>query len=84
MKIVYTKHAEKKFKDLAELGIKVTKRQVNGIVKKPIHLDEKEDFPNKIVSGELDERHVLRVVYRQEGDIIIVITFYTTHKGRYF
>lgn len=84
MKIRYTRHAEKKFKDLEELGIKVNKRFVNGIIKKPIHVDEESDYPKKIASGELDESHILRVVYKKEDGIMTVVTFYPSRKGRYF
>ena len=84
MKIGYTKHAEKKFKDLAALGMTINKRLVNNTVKKPVHLDEATDPPNKIASGELDTKRILRVVYREKGDRIVVVTFFPARKGRYF
>jgi len=84
MKIVYTKHAEQKFKDLATLGITVDKRLVGNIVRNPVHVDEMKNSPNKIVSGILDSNRILRVVYREEGGRIVVVTFYPAKKGRYF
>ena len=84
MKIGYTKHAEKKFKDLAALGMTINKRLVNDIVRRPVHLDEVTDPPNKIASGELDTKRILRVVYREKGDRIVVVTFFPARKGRYF
>jgi len=84
VKIGYTKHAEKKFKDLAALGVIINTKLVNGIVKKPVHLDETTDPPNKIASGELDTKRILRVVYREKGDRIVVVTFFPARKGRYF
>lgn len=35
------------------------------------------------VLKKLDDKHNLRVVYMQQGDIIKVITFYPVEKGRY-
>ena len=84
MKIGYTKHAEKKFKDLAALGVIINTRFVNGIVRRPVHLDEVTDPPNKIASGKLDTKRILRVVYREKGDRIVVVTFFPARKGRYF
>lgn len=48
MKITYTKHALKKFKDLAELGILVTKYHVTKAIKKPTRIDNRSDHPKKI------------------------------------
>ncbi len=81
MKIVYTKHAAKKFKDLKRLGLFVSRLLVKSIIEHPLHLDEMTGFPKKIANGVLDQTHVLRVVYRQEGDIIMVITFYQQRKA---
>lgn len=82
-KVIYTRHAQKKFHDLAELDIFVTIRQINKIIKKPITIDIVSDYPNKIASGKLDRVHVLRVVYREQNDIIIIITFYPGRRERY-
>lgn len=83
MKVVYTKHAIKKLKDLRELNIVVTKRLVSNLVKNPLRIDEVSDYPRKIIEGELDKNHILRVVCRKENDTIIVITFYPAKMGRY-
>lgn len=87
MKFLFTKHAaidnflmlkKHKFK------IKITKRTIKDIIQSPEHEDKKSEFPKIIASKTIDERHVLRVVYRREDDIIIVITFYPAEKGRYY
>lgn len=83
MKVTYTNHANKKFKDLEKLGIKVTKTLIQKIISGPLHLDTETDFPKIIASGKYYDEHILRVVYRKEGAIIIVVTFYPTRKGRY-
>lgn len=84
MTIKYTKHALKKFIDLKQLGVIVTKRRIRIIIQKPIHRDTHSDEPNIIATGKLDTQHILRIVYKTEHDIITVITFYPTKKGRYF
>ncbi len=81
MKIIYTKHAQKKFKDLQLFGIFITKARILNTIKKPKYRSS--DNGNSIVSAGLDKSHNLRVVYYQERDDIIVVTFYIYRKGRY-
>lgn len=81
--IRYTKHAQKKFQDLEELGVHITKRLVRSILTQPKHTDTTSDTPKTIVSGMLDTHHLLRIVYRKEHDTILVITFYPATVGRY-
>lgn len=83
MKTIYTKHALRKFFDLAKLGIRVNKSIVNDAIKNPLHVDHETDPPKIIASGNLDPDHVIRVVYHKENDIIRIITFYPAKKGRY-
>lgn len=81
MKIVYTKHAEKKFSDLRIFGIVITKSKISDIIKNPKYRSI--DNGNLIAAAGFDSKHNLRVVHkRQKGDII-VITFYVYRKGRY-
>lgn len=84
MKVVFTHHAEKKIKDLRILGIHVKKSLVKNILVNPVHLDTTSDSPKKIASGDFDDHRILRIVFREEHDIIVVITFYPASKGRYF
>ncbi len=85
MKITYTKHSEEdKFSLFKKRGINLTKRQIKSVIENPDNLDEVSDIPNIIASKKLNKKHVLRVVYKIEGDIIKVITFYPAEKGRYY
>lgn len=84
MKIHYTKHALKKFRDLGELNVRVTKRIIKSILANPKHTDSTSDVPKTIISGMLDSRHMLRIVYRKEHDTIVIITFYPAAIGRYY
>ena len=81
MNIIYTKHAQKKFSDLRLFGIFLTKPKIQSTIKMPKY--KSSDNGNLIVSASLDKDHNLRVVYYQERDVIIVITFYIYKKGRY-
>lgn len=84
MHIVFTRHSEKKLKDLKKLGLTIKKSFVKNVLKNPLHVDYESDPPKKIASGKFGEKHILRVVFREENGIIIVITFYPAKKGRYF
>lgn len=87
MKFVFTKHAAiDKFLLLKkhEFKVSVTKQFIKKIILNPEHVDNISDEPNHIASGSIDEKHILRVVYRKENDIIRIITFYPAEKGRYY
>ena len=85
MKIVFSKHArEDKFTMLAKHNFYPTEDDVIEVIKEPEHEDKESDKPNIIASKGIDEKHVLRVVYRKENDIIKIITFYPAEKGRYY
>jgi len=85
MKIVFSKHAkEDKFSILAKHKFHLKEEDVVKVIKEAEHEDTESDKPNIIASKSLDEKHVLRIVYRKEGDIIKIITFYPAEKGRYY
>lgn len=85
MKVKYTRHAAvDKFLMFKRHKFKMTKKLVKEAIINPEHEDRESDAPKIIVSKSIDSKHILRVVYRREGDIIIVITFYPAEKGRYY
>lgn len=84
MKIVLTHHAQKKFKDLLKIGVIVSKRAVLLTIKNPEHIDRESDKPKLIASKPIDSKHILRVVFKVEDDIITIITFYPAKRGRYY
>lgn len=84
MKFVFTKHAKKKFKDFAGQGLKFSQKDVKIIVKSPEHVDKETDYPKLIASGTIGIKHVLRIVFKVEDDIITIITLYPAKKGRYY
>lgn len=85
MKIVFSSHTLRdKFPLLKKHGFNLTKKQVCEVIKDPDHVDKISDFPKIIVSKNLDQKHILRVVYKLEDAIIKIITFYPAEKGRYY
>ncbi len=83
MIIKFTKHAEEKFGKLPPSSVKVRRVDVLNAIKEPLFIDLEFNKPKIIVHGSLDKKHIVRVVYKKENGIIIVITFYPTSKGRY-
>lgn len=76
-----TKHAEAKLELLARHGVIVTLADVVAAVTDP-DVRETDGHP-WIAQRRFGERHVLRVVYRQEGSDVIVITVYPGRRSRY-
>lgn len=75
MRFHFTKHAKEKFLKIKKSGFIINKIQVKQTVLSPLKVEERSDYTH-IASTLIDDTHVLRVVYRCENDIIVVITFY--------
>ena len=82
MIIKFTKHARFKFVILKTYGFPVSEKQVLRAIKFP---DKKEKGKDKRLISQIniDEKHVLRVVYEKVGNKITVITFYPGMKKQY-
>jgi len=81
-RVNYTHHAREKFDVLKRHGFKVTPDQVEATVLIPEKVIP-QSGRRFIAQRKITERHVLRVVYRQEGNIRVVITFYPGRRERY-
>ncbi len=79
MNITFAKHALEKFAVLERHQFSVSKEQVLEAVQSPDLIDESR-LPLLIAQKSIDPEHVLRVVYRQEESVIVVITFYPGRK----
>ena len=75
MKIIFSRHAEEKFQVLAWHGLRIERQTVIDTVRNPTHLDYSR-APLIIAQTPLDKTHVFRVIYKQDGDQIFIITFY--------
>lgn len=83
-KIAFTKHALNKINILKSHGFTLSKKKIIETLLAYDNLDKISDEPNLIVSKSFDDKHILRVVYKIEDDIIKIITFYPAEKGRYY
>jgi len=82
MRIRFTKHAKEKFILMRQSGFPVLRKEVVQTIKTPVKIEERTDGTS-IVTSIYDPTHVLRVVYRIENAIIIVITFYPGRRKAY-
>ena len=81
MAIRFTQHAREKFEIFARHKFTVTEAQVIETLNSPDRIEIDRDPP--VAQRSLDEDHVLRVVFRAEGDDKVVITFYPGRRQRY-
>ncbi len=79
MQLFFTKHALEKFDVLARHQVNVTKAQVEETVTSPDTRDEAR-APLIFAEKSLGETHVLRVAYKQENDVNMILTFYPVKK----
>jgi len=82
MAIRYTRHARYKFGLLEQHGFPVTEQQVADVLMRP-DVIMPQAGSRYIAQKRITEDHVLRVVYRQEGEDLVVITFYPGRRERY-
>ena len=80
--MVFTKHAIEKFKLLRRHKFNLAKAQVIETVKHPDKIDYSR-LPLLIAQRKIDRGHVLRVVYKQVGEEIKIITFYPGRASQY-
>ena len=82
MQIRFTKHAIEKFGVLRKYGVSVSRALVLHTIHNPDLIDYSR-LPLYIAQTSFDKRRVLRVVYKQKGATIVVITFYPGLKSQY-
>ena len=80
MGLHFTKHAREKFKVLAKH--KFNEDQIVDAIENPDFIDY-DRLPLYIAQKGLDKDHVLRVVYKIEKSVKIIITFYPGRKKQY-
>lgn len=82
MEIRLTKHAKDKFALLKKHSFSVTKKQVTDTITDPDLIDHSR-APLHIAQKTIDDTHVLRVAYKREGNMKIIITFYPGRTSSY-
>ena len=80
--IIFTKHAEEKFEILKHHGVVISRQKVIKTVDDPELVDNSR-LPLKIAQAGFDSRRVLRVVYKEENEDKIIITFYPGRRTQY-
>ena len=73
--IIFTRHAQDKFKILKNHKFVISKSQVLKTLMAPKLIDRSRS-PLLIAQRKIDKSYVLRVVYKQESWNSVVITFY--------
>jgi len=83
VKIVYTKHALEKFKELELEGWFIIKKKIYQTIKDPKWTGLTKENQETAISL-VDPKHIIRVVIRrEEAGIIRVITFHIGRRGKY-
>lgn len=83
MKIVFTKHVlEEKLPLMKALGWDITKSQIRQTIREPRWIGITR-FGQSTAMSLVDEKHILRIVFEQENDIMRVITVHIARKGTY-
>lgn len=82
VKVVYTKHALEKFKELEKEGWKITKSQIRQTIKNPKWTGVS-SHGQETAMILINTNHILRVILNKTGGIIKVITFHIGKRGRY-
>jgi len=78
----FTRHAKRKFFLVRQAGFSVTRNTVKDAILHPLKIEDRNDG-TAIATTLLDKTHILRVVYRIESDIMIIITFYPGRRKSY-
>ena len=81
-KIVFSDHAEDKFKILERHGFNITKETILAAVKTPDKI-EKGYKNRKIAQRVISNRHIIRVVFEELNEVLRIITFYPGRRERY-
>lgn len=83
MKVVFTRHIiEDKIPRSKVLGWNISKAKIRQTIKRPRWKGLAR--PNQETAMVLiDNNHILRVIFERQDDIITVITFHVTRRGRY-
>jgi len=80
--IHFTRHALEKFIILRRHGFPVSRQSVLQTLQHPDTVNSSRK-PLMIAQRNFDKSHVLRVVYKEERDVRVIITFYPGRKNQY-
>ena len=81
-RIHFTKHAKAKMAILAGHGFKLTKPEVERVVRTPVRIRAGYE-DRKIAEGFISEEYILRVIYEESPRELKIITLYPARRDRY-
>jgi len=79
---IFCKHAEAKFNILRQHGIIISKKEIIDVVLGPEKILSGGHF-RKIAQKPFNSNKLLRVIFEETKDSIIIITFYPAKRRRY-
>ena len=83
MKVIFTKHVLKdKLPAIKRFGWEITRKKIKIAVRHPRWRGVTKRGQETAMSL-VDKEHILRVVFRREGDIITIITVHIARRGKY-
>jgi len=75
-------HALRKFEDLRQYNVTVTREQVEQVLRCPDSVEPGRKG-RMVATGGFSEHLVLRVVHRETDDALEIVTFYPGRRSRY-
>lgn len=81
-KIIFSSHAENKFDILKHHGFDISKKTIISTLEGPDKV-EAGYKSRKIAQKNIDETHVIRVIFEEFPEMLRVITFYPARRYRY-
>ena len=80
--IKFSNHAILKIQLLKKHGITILEEYVKEVIKSPDKIEQ--GYKKRLVAQKgLDEKHILRVIYEDKPDQIVVVTMYPGRRDRY-
>lgn len=81
-KIIFSQHALDKLNILTEHKILLDKNLVEDIMKNPDKIEK--GYQNRLIAQDnLDDTHILRIVYEESEEYFKIITIYPGRRNRY-
>jgi hypothetical protein len=82
VRVLYTEHADFKFRVLRQHGLIISKEQIESVIREPERVTVGKRG-RLIAHKPISQTHLIRVIYEQQGDEIKIITFYPARRERY-
>jgi len=81
--IIFSGHALLKMQILREHGFRVDEEFIRNVVKDPDKIEKGHKAARLVAQKGIDKDHVIRVVYEERTDHLLIITMYPGRRKRY-